>query len=510
MLLEMAADGLGERVAFGSRSGGMSFLQLLERSRRVGAWLAGRPVERVGLVDVNSPAVPITLFGAAIAGKPFAPMSYRLADDRLKATLARTAPAVVIVGDGVAERAGDIAGILPVHRQQLLDRAASEVRHGEGGDASGWLGDPEGVAVLLFTSGTTGEPKAAVLRHRHLVSYVISTVEFMGAGAEEAALVSVPPYHVAGISAILSSVYSGRRVVQLETFEPHAWTITARREGVTHAMVVPTMLARILDVLEREGSAVPSLRHLSYGGGRMPAPVIERAMTLLPDVDFVNAYGLTETSSTIAVLDPDDHRAAFASDDPEVSRRLGSVGRPLPTLEVEIRAIDGRRAAEGTSGEIRVRGEQVSGEYLGEDTALDDGWFATNDAGRLDAGGYLFVEGRIDDVIVRGGENLSPGEIEEVLLRHPAVADAGVVGLPDREWGEQVAAVVVLNGRGRPSVTELQDWVRTRLRSARMPARVEFRAELPYTETGKLLRRVLRDELRNSEPSHSEQSHSER
>jgi fatty-acyl-CoA synthase len=514
MLLEMAADGFGERVAFGSRSGGTSFVQLLERSRRVAAWLAGQPVERVGLVDVNSPVVPIALFGAAIAGKPFAPMSYRLADDQLRTTLARTAPAVVIVGDGVAERVGDIAGIVPVHRQRLLDHAATDVGHeadgaGEDGAAPAWVADPEGVAVLLFTSGTSGEPKAAVLRHRHLVSYVLSTVEFMGAGPEEATLVSVPPYHVAGISAILSSVYSGRRVVQLEVFEPDAWAITAHREGITHAMVVPTMLNRILDVLEREGSGLPSLRHLSYGGGRMPVPVIERAMTLLPDVDFVNAYGLTETSSTIAVLDPDEHRAAFASDDPEVRRRLGSVGRPLPALELEVRATDGRPSAVGTSGEIVVRGEQVSGEYLGDDTGLDDGWFATNDAGHLDAGGFLFVEGRIDDVIVRGGENLSPGEIEEVLLRHPGVAEVGVVGLPDREWGEQVAAVVVLNERGRPSAIELQDWVRTQLRSSRMPARVEFRAELPYSETGKLLRRVLREELRHSGPNSREPGRSE-
>jgi acyl-CoA synthetase (AMP-forming)/AMP-acid ligase II len=499
MLLEMAADGLGERVAVGSRPGGTSFLQLLEKSRRVGEWLAGQPGERVGLVDVNSPAVPIALFGAAIAGKPFVPMSYRLADDRLRATLARAAPAVVIVGDGVAERVGDIAGIHPVHRRQLLDLAASDL-----GDPPAWVPDPEGVAVLLFTSGTTGEPKAAVLRHRHLVSYVLSTVEFMGAGPEEAALVSVPPYHVAGISAVLSSIYAGRRVVHLEAFEPDAWVRAAHREGITHAMVVPTMLNRILDVIDREGSGLPALRHLSYGGGRMPAPVIERAMSRLPDVDFVNAYGLTETSSTIAVLDANDHRVAFASDDADVRRRLGSVGRPLPTLELEIRATDGGRAPVGTSGEIRVRGEQVSGEYLGEHTGLDDGWFATKDAGHLDADGFLFVDGRIDDVIVRGGENLSPGEIEEVLLRHPAVAEAGVVGLPDTEWGEQVAAVVVLNDRGRPSATELQDWVRTRLRSARVPARVEFRAELPYTETGKLLRRVLRDELSRGEVSRGE------
>ena len=194
--------------------------------------------------------------------------------------------------------------------------------------------------MLLFTSGTTGEPKAAILRHRHLSSYIMSTLEFMGADEDECALVSVPPYHVAGISAVLSSVYVGRRMVQLAQFDAEAWVHLARDEGVTHAMVVPTMLGRILDVVEREGEPLPALRNLSYGGGRMPVPVIERALTLLPHVDFVNAYGLTETSSTIAILSPDDHRAAVASDDPLVRARLGSVGRPSPAVEVSIRDDD--------------------------------------------------------------------------------------------------------------------------------------------------------------------------
>jgi acyl-CoA synthetase (AMP-forming)/AMP-acid ligase II len=284
---------------------------------------------------------------------------------------------------------------------------------------------------------------------------------------------------------VLSSVYSGRRIEYLPQFSPEAWVEAARAEAITHAMVVPTMLGRILDVLDADGEGLPALRHLSYGGGRMPVAVIERAMTLLPDVDFVNAYGLTETSSTIAVLTPDDHRAAFASDDPAVRARLGSVGQPLPTLEVEIR-----------DGEVWVRGEQVSGQYLGRDSTLTaDGWFCTRDAGRLDDDGYLFIEGRLDDVIVRGAENLSPGEIEDVLLQHPAVAEVAVVGVPSEEWGEAVAAAVVLAPGAAAGVEELQAWVRDRLRSARTPEVVEFRAELPYNETGKLLRRVLRAEL---------------
>jgi acyl-CoA synthetase (AMP-forming)/AMP-acid ligase II len=266
------------------------------------------------------------------------------------------------------------------------------------------------------------------------------------------------------------------------------------------------MLGRILEVLAERDEALPALRHLSYGGGRMPMALVARALEQLPHVGLVNAYGLTETSSTIAVLGPEDHREAILSADPAVRHRLGSVGRPLPNLEVEIRDPAGAPLGAGAHGEIWVKGDQVSGEYLGRASSVSaDGWLATNDGGWLDEAGYLFVEGRLDDVIVRGGENLSPGEIEEVLLSHPAVADVAVIGVPDEEWGEAVAAVVVLveagdgdgDGDEVSPVDEdsLRAWVAERLRSTRAPARIEFRTELPYSETGKLLRRVLKAEL---------------
>ncbi len=237
----------------------------------------------------------------------------------------------------------------------------------------------------------------------------------------------------------------------------------------------------------------------------MPLELVERVLRDLPQVDLVNAYGLTETSSTIAMLTPDDHREAFASSDPAVRARLGSVGRPLPMCEVEIRGEDEAPVPAGEKGEIWVRGEQVSGEYVGRSVLDAEGWFRTRDAGWFDVEGFLYVDGRLDDVIVRGGENISPGEVEDVLQAHPAVADVAVLGVPDTEWGETVAAVVVLRPAG-PSGTEveaaeLQQWVRERLRSTKMPTVVEFRAELPYSPTGKLLRRVLRDELSESAPS---------
>ena len=490
MLLQMAADGMGDRVAIGTAPDGMTMREASEGALRIGAYLAGLPGQRVGLVDLNSAAVPLTLFGAALANKPFVPFNYRLTDDQLRALVGRIAPAVVVAGPGVAERLRAIDGIVLVSRDELLELAKDSSQP----QADPYGGDPDEIAVLLYTSGTTGEPKAAVLRHRNLASYILSTVEFAGAAEDEAAIVSVPPYHIAGLSAVLSSAFAGRRIVYVESFDPSSWVALVRAERITQAMVVPTMLSRILDVLEADGQGLPTLRSLSYGGGPMPLAVIERALGLLPGVDFVNAYGLTETSSTIALLGPDDHRDAFASADPAIRARLASVGQPLPSVTVSVRDPDGAPVPTGEHGEIWVAGEQVSGEYLGREGEGDD-WFRTRDAGHLDAAGFLYVHGRLDDVIVRGGENLSPGEIEAALMDHPAVAAAAVVGVPDVEWGEKVVAAVVLTEGADADEDELKAFVRSRLRSTRTPERIQVRADLPFNETGKLLRRVLREEL---------------
>jgi fatty-acyl-CoA synthase len=293
---------------------------------------------------------------------------------------------------------------------------------------------------------------------------------------------------------VLTSIYAGRRIVYLPSFTPDDWVATAARERITNAMVVPTMLDRILDVMDNTGETLPALRALSYGGGRMPENTITRALTAMPNVDFVNAYGLTETSSTIALLGAEDHRAAFMSEDTAVRHRLGSVGKPLSSIELEIRDEDGGVLGPDTPGEIYVRGEQVSGEYLNKTSTLSDGWFATKDSGWLDKDGYLYVQGRLDDVIVRGGENISPGEIEDVLREHTAILDVAVLGLPCEKWGEKVAAVIVC----RDGVVDLEDlsaMVKAKLRSTKTPELWLIRDELPYSETGKLLRRVLKAEL---------------
>ncbi|WP_026061557.1 class I adenylate-forming enzyme family protein [Rhodococcus rhodochrous] len=488
MLLEMAAGADPERVAVGTREDGITYGELFARSTALADRFRRSGAQHVAFLDLNSPSVPTVLFAAAAAGIPFAPLNYRLTDEQIDHSLGRLEPVIVVAGESSAPRIDSREGVT------ILGQGASSAEPVPTDVASGFV-DPDESAVLLFTSGTTGAPKAAVLRHRHLTNYIVTTVEFWNAGEDEAILVSVPNYHIAGISSILSSVYSGRRIVYMPSFNPEEWVRLAAREAITHAMVVPTMLGRILDVLETTRTSLPVLRSLSYGGGRMPVHTVERAMRLLPSTDFVNAYGLTETSSTISVLGPDDHRDALASDDPAVRARLGSVGRPLPTLEISIRDGDGREVPVGEAGEVFVRGEQVAGEYTSHSALDEDGWYPTRDRGHLDSGGFLFLDGRADDVIVRGAENISPGEIEDVLVEHPMVAEAAAIGVPDREWGERIEVVIVTAASTAPTETELQEWVRARLRSTRVPTRVHFWDELPYNDTGKLLRRVLRDAL---------------
>lgn len=492
MLLEMAAEAGPDRVAVGSRDGGLTYARLLTHARALGAQLAETDATSVAVLDLNTPAVPTLVFGAAAAGIPIAPLNYRLTDDQVCAALHRLAPALLVIGADWRSRIRAGAGVTVRTTDDIM-------RNCHEGDAKNAPGesytDLESPAVLLSTSGTTGEPKSAVLRHRHLTSYIVSTVEFWSAAEDETILVSVPNYHIAGISSVLSSVYAGRRMVQLPSFTPQGWVDLAAGESATHAMVVPTMLGRIVEVLQERGDRLPALRSLSYGGGRMPIPLIERAMSLLPHVDFVNAYGLTETSSTIAVLGPDDHREALQSTDPVVRTRLGSVGRPLPSVELEVRSEQGQIQPPGTIGEVFVRGQQVAGEYLSHSALDADGWYLTRDRGYLDSAGFLYLDGRADDIIVRGGENISPGEIEAVLSDHPAVIDAAVVGVADPDWGERVEAVIVAAPDHHVDLEELRAWVRERLRSTRVPSRIHTRPALPYSETGKLLRRQLRDEL---------------
>ena len=487
LLLEMAATGYPERVAIGPAKSGLTYAQLFQRASAGAAVIRASGVERVAFVAVNGPAFPVALFAAAWAGVPLVPLNYRLSGEQLAAAIAETQPCLVIA-EGPTVEVAWAAG------QPVLSPAAWMDATASGASDEPWEADGEKPAVLLYTSGTTAAPKRAIQRHRHLTAYITGTVEFGSAEDTDAMLVSVPPYHIAGVSNVLSNVYAGRRVVILDSFSPEAWLDKVRDERITNALVVPTMLVRIVQYLGEDagGAHVPTLRALTYGGAKMPMRVLERALQLFPDTDFVNAYGLTETSSTVALLGPEEHRAAMASDEPSVRARLASAGRSVPGLEVEIRSPAGTPLASGEAGEVYLRGEQISGEYVGRERATDaDGWYPTRDRGFLDEEGFLFIEGRSDDTIIRGGGNIAPAEIEDVVMRHPAVEGVAVVGPSDDTWGQRICAVVVLKPGARVAPEELREWARRALRSSKTPDEVVFRSELPYTDTGKVIRRAV-------------------
>jgi acyl-CoA synthetase (AMP-forming)/AMP-acid ligase II len=490
LLLAMAADGFGERVLVGGRRDGITGAELAVRAHQGAVIVRERGADAILYLAVNGPAFPVALFAAARAGVPLIPVNYRLGQAQLDSLLAKHPNAVGIAdADGLTslERNG-IRGMLPAEWLAATGGAAPD-------EPSVPEVDDDGPAVVIYTSGTTSEPKGVLLRHSNLVSYVLGSVEFASASDQDVALVSVPPYHIAAVANVITNLYAGRRSMALEAFAPVQWLQTVREEAVTNALVVPTMLTRIIEC--DADKSLPSLRALAYGGAPMPSSAIERALALWPEVDFVNAYGLTETSSTISVLGPDDHRAALGSSDPVVRARLSSVGQVLPGIE--LRGANGEVLGPGLTGSICVRGEQVSAEYAGIGRVVDArGFFDTRDAGHVDGEGFLFIGGRVDDTIIRGAENIAPAEIEDVLLRHPAVLDVAVIGVPDPEWGQRIEAVVVTRVGG-VDAEELRAFTRDALRSSKTPARFWFWEELPRTETGKLVRRRVLDGVLSSE-----------
>jgi acyl-CoA synthetase (AMP-forming)/AMP-acid ligase II len=484
LLLDLAVGMVPDRVAVGRRHDGITFADLDRRARNTAAHLQTSQARTLAYVGLSGPAFHVSLFAAAHAGVAVAPLNYRLSDNQLADLLGQLDAPLVVADEAFLSHLP--SGVATITTTDLLALPEAEPE---------WVDvDDDSPAVLLFTSGTTSAPKGVILRHAHLVAYVLQTVDPGSALDDDAALVSVPPYHVAGVGTVLTNTAAGRRVVHLPDFSAENWLDILTGEGITSAMVVPTMLSRIVDHLDGAEAKAPTLRSIAYGGARVSHPVLAAALNAFPETGFVNAYGLTETSSTIALLDADDHRAALASEDPAVQARLSSAGKLIPGIEAQVRDEDDGVLAAGEAGELWVRGPQVSGEYLGSGSVVDgDGWFPTRDRAWIDADGYLFIEGRSDDTIIRGGENIAPAEVEDVLVEHPDVHEVAVVGVPDDEWGECIVAVVVPHREVDPE--ELRAFARKSLRGSRTPDRIVFRDELPVTATGKLLRRVLVDEL---------------
>ena len=342
--------------------------------------------------------------------------------------------------------------------------------------ASGLL-DLSATHAIVYTSGTTGRPKGVRLTFGNHWWNAIGSALNLGIGQQDRMLVCLPLYHVGGLSVLFRGVIYGATVVVHESFDPAAVNRAIDDDGITSVSVVAVMLQRMLE--ERGQRPYPSsLRSVLVGGGPVPEALLRDAIAL--GVPVLQTYGLTESGSQAVTLSPED-----------AVRKLGSAGKPLLPVQIRVVASD-RDALPGEVGEIWLRGPSISPGYLHEPLPAD-GWVRTGDLGWLDDDGYLYVSDRRDDLIISGGENVYPAEVEAVLLAHPAVAEAGVVGIPHAEWGAVPVAFVKLATGEAASETELLAMCRDRLAKYKVPIRIHFVDALPRTSSGKLMRRMLRD-----------------
>jgi acyl-CoA synthetase (AMP-forming)/AMP-acid ligase II len=454
-------------------------------------------------LDTNSDLYIASYYAAAKAGLTFLPLNYRAKDQELEYMINTAGAKVVLVGDRYLDL---VARIRPKLRTSELvafgEGAAgmprlSDLAKGAEPDEGEAEVEDEDVSVLMYTSGTTSLPKGVMLRYRDFTAYVTANVEMADGSERGVALVCVPFYHIAGTTAMMTNLWTGRRLVVMPQFDAEEWLALVEKERVTHAFVVPTMMKQLLDHERFARTDLSSLTNLAYGGAPMPVQVIRRAIERFPKTTgFVNAYGQTETTSSLTVLGPDDHRIEGSPEEVEKKlKRLNSIGRPLPDVEIAVRDDEGNRLAPGEVGEIIIRTPRIMKGYAGrdDDAALADGWRATGDLGWIDEDGYVFFAGRKDDMIIRGAENIAPAEVETVLMSHPEVEEAAVVGAPSEEWGQTVKAFVALRKGSKVTEKDLIEFCRARLASFKRPERIEFMDALPKNPLGKILRKELRE-----------------
>ena len=504
--LGLAAAIVPERDALIFEGRRFSFGELHERVNRLANGLATMGVgagDRVATMQVNGNQGIELYFAAALLDAIYTPLNFRAKAEELAQMLAIAGPRVLGIGErylpllaGADLPAGLEVVVLdgpagPGQRDydSLLSYPAEEGHFpaGDGADTT----------VIMFTAGTTGVPKGVQLSHDSFASYLLSNVTPADPDTAETNLLTVPLYHIAGLQAALAAIYGGRTLAIMRQFEPREWLRLAAERRVNRAMLVPTMLKRLLDCPDFEQFDLSALEVITYGAAPMPLPVIREAIERLPGVRFINAFGQTETASTITMLPPEDHiLEGTASEVDRKLRRLASIGKPLDDVEVLIVDEAGQAVATGETGEIVARGARMMQGYWQQAAATGEtirgGWVYTGDLAYQDGDGYIYLAGRAKDFIKRGGEMISPEEVEQVLLAHPGVAEAAVIGVADLEWGEEVRAVVVRKS-AEVDAGELMTHCGERLASFKRPRSVVFVAELPRNVMGKVLKGELRE-----------------
>ncbi len=469
-----------------ARGAGWTFADL---AREAAGW-AGRlralgvgPGDRVALLLGNNTTFVALVHAIGQCDAVLVPLNWRLAAPELAWQLADCGARLLLHDSRMRNALGGVrwaeCRIVDISAE-LASGTAAEPEEPPTGIPHSTL-DLDQVQAIIYTSGTTGQPKGALLTYgNHWWSAVGSALN-LGTHKDDRWLACLPLFHVGGLAILWRSVIYGVPVIIHDGFDPAAVNAAIDDDGVTVVSLVSTMLARMLDARGARPYP-PSLRAVLLGGGPVPPPLLERCAAL--GVPVVQTYGLTETDSQAATLAPAD-----------ALRKLGSAGKPLLPTQIRIAGPDGDAPAR-VVGEILVQGPTVTPGYWNRPAAtaraLRDGWLHSGDLGYRDADGYLYVVDRRDDLIISGGENVYPAEVEAVLLAHPAVVEAGVVGRPDARWGQVVQAAVVLRSGQPVSADALRAWCRARLAGYKVPTTILFMDELPRNAAGKLLRRALR------------------
>jgi long-chain acyl-CoA synthetase len=485
VIREHAAE-RGDQVAI--RHGGreLTYGELDERSNRLAQALLAQGVKkdsRVAHLDRTAPEVVELLFAVAKIGAVLVPLNWRLARPELAAIVADARPTLLVAGAAYASIARELAERTVVAGEEYATwLAAHDPRD------PGTRGEASDVVVQMYTSGTTGVPKGVLTTHRNLTA-AAETSPHWEFDADSVSLTPLPMFHIGGIGWVYLGLWNGATTILVSEFVAEDVLETLERRRVTNAVFVPTMLQALTAVPGAADRDYSSLRSIAYGASPITTPVLKAALRTF-DCSLYGIYGLTESTGGVIQLDPADHRH---------ERLLRSAGRPLPWVELRIcDPATGRERAPGDVGEVWLRAPNVMRGYFDRpaETAAsltEDGWLRTGDGGYVDDEGYLFLTDRIKDMIVSGGENVYPIEVEEALAQHPDVADVAVIGVPHERWGETVKALVVPRPGAAPSPDELVAFARERLAGYKLPRSIEFVEDFPRTSTGKVLKRALRE-----------------